>query len=705
MNRNQLGALLHPSGIAVIGASDDPNKIGGRPIAYLKKYGYRGKIYPVNPKYAEVQQLKCYPSITDVPAEIDLAIIAIPGAHVLDTLHECGRKKVKSVIIFSSGFAELGEEGRSRQREIGKIAEMYGMRIVGPNCQGVANFSIGSLATFSTTFAEGQLEVGPTAIISQSGAVSAMLYNIRKKYGRGSKYWIGTGNEADVNVAELLDCIVDDPDVRVLQLYMEDVKNAGALIAAAGKARERNKPILALKSGRTAEGSQAAQSHTGAMASEDIVFDAVFDNYGIVRLDSVVELAVFSQLFELPNRPKGNRVAVITNSGGLGVMLIDHCKEMGLELARLSEETRQRLAGVLPAFASVRNPVDVATHFLNDRELLAKLLPILTADAGVDIVVIGLGVVGRGYDVPAMIEHIVQYQGNNDAVVAFLGVGCQDDVIASFSRSGVPAFDDPVLCVKAISKYVAYHLDRREAQEEKAATHGATVKPALPKTAGFLSEYEGKRLLKEWGMPVTREMLCADEEEAVRAAATIGYPVVMKISSPYVQHKTDIGGVELNIRDEPQAREAYRRLMENGDRHVGKDNIDGVLVQEMITDRGFEISLGVKRDPAFGPVVMVASGGIYIEVLKDFRLLVPPVTKAKARKAVESLIMAPLLKGARGKKAFDVDALCDAIVSFASLVTQTDAIEEADLNPVIVREQGKGVAVVDCVLKLTSEGA
>jgi len=696
---NGLQPLLEPQNIAIIGASNDPNKIGGRPIDYLKKYGYKGDIFPINPKYSSIQSITCYPSILQVQKEIDLAIIAVPGSMVIDTLHMCGEKKVKSAVIFSSGFAEIGEEGRKAQEQIKQIAKTYKMRIMGPNCQGVGNFKTGSIATFTTSLADGKKIAGSGAIISQSGAVAAMLYNILKQYGRGVKYWIGTGNEADINVSELINYMIDDPEVNVLQVYIEDVKDSVSLIKAAEKSKKMKKPILALKSGRTLEGSKAASSHTGALASEDIVFDAVFSNYGIVRVDSVVELGLFSQVFELRKVPKGKKVAIISNSGGLGVMMIDKCKEMGLDLASFSNTTIQKLSEVLPVFVTPQNPIDVATQLLNDKDLLEKIMTVLKDDQNVDIILIGLGIIGQGYDVPKMIEHVSAAQKDSDAIIALTGVGCQKEILETFSRRGVPSFEDPNLCIKAVASYVKYHKDLQNEFDNESFEPLVTSNMIQLDRKGYLNEFESKALLKQWNLPTTREILCTSAEEAKQAAETIGFPIVMKVSSKDIQHKTEIGGIVLNIQNEEQIKEAFNKIMSNATQHVNEEKIDGILVQEMILDKGFEISLGVKRDRVFGPIIMIASGGIYIEVLKDFKLLVPPLNYSKVKDAVNSLVMAPLLKGARGKKPLDLPALYETIISFSKFVTQIESIEEVDLNPVIVLEEGKGVRIVDSIIK------
>jgi acyl-CoA synthetase (NDP forming) len=705
---NNLQALLDPQSIAVIGASNDPTKISGRPIEYLTRYGYQGSIYPINPKYSEIQGFKSYPSIGEAPAGIDLVIIAIPGQMVLDALRDCHRNQVKSCIVFSSGFAELGDEGRDIQQEMTQLANQTGMRIIGPNCQGVVNVTKGSMATFSTSFAEGELCRGSSAIISQSGAVAAMVYRIQKEdYGQGIKYWVATGNEADATVSELIEQVVSDPDVKVIQAYLEDVKDGEALIRAAKKARELHKPILALKSGKTEEGKKAASSHTGALAAEDAVFDAIFHHYGVVRVDDVIELAAFPQLFKTSKKINGKNVAILSNSGGLGVMMVDQCKALGLDLAVFRDETKRKLAEILPVFASVQNPIDVTAQLLNDRKLLSHALPIMMSDPNVDIIILALGIVGKGYDIPFIIEDLARAQQEGNQLIAVSWVGSQKGVVEQISRRGVPAFEDPSLCVRGISKFVQYNLSQQnaavESKEDVVPLHTPLEVVTSQTSNGFLSEYASKRLLRQWGLIVSTEMLVKSEEQACDAARSMGFPVVLKVSSPHIQHKTEIGGVVLNITNENDLIRAYQAIMENSKKQVPQEQIEGLLVQEMV-GKGFEISLGMKRDPAFGPMLMVASGGIYIEVLKDFQLLVPPVTNAQVRQAVQDLVMAPLLQGTRGKAKLDVDALCQTIVSFSQFVMENqDKIEEVDLNPVIVLQEGQGVKIVDALIKLSDQ--
>lgn len=709
MKSDSLNALLDPDSIAIIGASEDVEKINGRPIEYLERYGFPGDVYPVNPKRETVQGLKCFPAISQVPGPVDLAIIAIPGRSVVQALQECAQQRVKSCIVFSSGFAEMGEEGRRAQKQINEVASRSGMRVLGPNCQGVANLHTGSVASFSTCFAGGDLFEGHSAIVSQSGAVAAMVYSLQKQWSNGIKYWIATGNEADATVAEFLGKILEDPDVRVVQAYMEDIKDGEALLAAARKAQDLEKPILALKTGKTSEGKKAASSHTGALAGEDAVLDAVFRQCGIVRVRDVVELACFPQVFAQRKKARGRNVAILSNSGGLGVMMVDQCKELGLEIAKLSESTVTRLGSMLPNFASAENPIDVTTQLLNDKNLLSKALPVLTGDPNVDVIVFGLGIMGKGYDIPTVTEDIVTANRESPQVMAVSWVGGQEGVMGELASRGVPAFEDPSMCVAAMAKYVDHCLTRNSGRAlAGGATNGSKASGAPldldsyrnSSVDGFLSEYRSKEILKTWGLPVSRETLARDEEEALAAANAIGYPVAVKLSSAAVQHKTGSDALILNVQDDPQLRGVAREMLEKGVRRVGKDKVEGLLIQEMV-QQGFEISLGVNRDPVFGPVIMVASGGIYIEVLKDFQVLVPPVDRATAMQAIRGLASSPILDGARGKDALDVDALCETVVSLSQLVTAAGTqIDEVDLNPVFVMKEGHGVKIVDALIKL-----
>jgi|LGOV01.1.fsa_nt_gb acyl-CoA synthetase (NDP forming) len=706
MKNDVLDGLLAPQRIAVIGASDDISKISGRPIEYLLRYGFSGEIYPINPRREVVQGLPCYPSIKEAPGEIDLAIIAIPGEAVVAALNECAGHQVKTCVIFSSGFAEVGEQGKNIQKSISEVAAQTGMRILGPNCQGVVNLHNRSVASFSTCFAEAELAKGYSAIASQSGAVAAMVYNLQKQWGSGLKYWIATGNEADLTVSELLSKLLDDDDIRVVQAYMEDIKQPEKLLEAAKKARKLGKPILALKAGRTPEGQKAASSHTGALAGEDVVLNAIFKRHGIVAVRDVHELASFPQVFAQGKKARGRNVAILSNSGGLAVMMVDQCKEQNLELAKLSKATVDELETMLPSFGSAANPIDLTAQLLVDKKLLSNALPVLARDPGVDIILLGLGIMGKGYDIPTIVKDIASTNSSSEQLVGVAWVAGQQGVVEQFAAYDVPVFDNPTMCVDAMAKYVDFCFDvdyvhqpvLAEADEALVAVMLDGYRPYI--VDGFLSEYHSKQLLRQWDLPVSREILARNEVEAVAAASAIGYPVAVKICSAAIQHKSESGSLALNITGEAQLRQVAVEMLEKGVREVGEERFEGLLIQEMFA-AGFEISLGVKKDPTFGPVIMVASGGIYIEILKDFQLVVPPVSEQQAIYAVQRLASLPILEGARGGERLDIEALAQLISNLSSFVVQAGGrIEELDLNPVFVMKQGGGVRIVDALVKL-----
>lgn len=700
-----LSCFLNPKSIAIIGASNNPDKISGRPIEYLKRYHYQGEIYPVNPNYDTIQGLKAYKSIEDLPDGIDLVVIAIAATHVMDTLKTCIKKRVKSCMIFSSGFAEMGEDGRAHQEKISKIAKDSDILVIGPNCQGVANLKDRSMATFSTAFVEGELVTGPSAILSQSGAVAAMVYNMQKDEGGGIKYWVSTGNESDVSIPRIVNYILEDPDINVVQLYIESIKDKEEIVSIAKKSKELDKPILIFKPGKTEEAQQAARSHTGALAAQDVVIDKVLNHYGLIRVDDINELSSFVKVFKLSKRVKGKNVAILSNSGGLGVMMVDKCKEFGLNIAKFKKSTIERLSDVLPVFASVQNPIDVTAQLLNDKDLLSKTIPILMDDENIDIILFGLGIIGKGYEIERIMSEIIEAQKTGEKLISVAWVGSAKGKCAEFNRNGVPAFEDPTMCMKAVAKYADYCTENRRLNFDKLneldgyqSELNESVKH-LKSTNGFLSEYDSKSLLKQY-LPIGDIHLVKDQSQLENVSGKLNYPVVMKINSSEIQHKSEVGGVKLNIKNEKELLEAYDEFLMNDKLPKTNGKVE-VLIEKMV-EPGFEISLGLKKDPIFGPIIMVASGGIYIEVLKDFQLLIPPVTTEDAKGAINSLTMSPLLYGARGKAKKDVDGLCEVIVQFSNFVMKNQAIlEEVDLNPIIVGDEGKGVNVVDALIKLS----
>ncbi|NMH98770.1 acetate--CoA ligase family protein [Pseudonocardia acidicola] len=691
-----LTALLDPASIAVIGASDDPDKIGGRLLRFLSDYGFAGKVLPVNPTRDTVQGLPALRAADQLPEGVDLAVVVTAAGAAPDAVAACARRGVRACVVLSSGFAELGGDGERVQREMVATARAHGMRLLGPNCQGVANLASGAVTSFSSTFTNFPLRDGAVAIVSQSGAVAGMLAALQHPHATGLRYWVATGNEADVTVAELIDAVLDDPGVRVVQAYGEHLADAPRLAAAAEKARRSGKAVLMVKAGATEAGAKAAGSHTGALAQPEVVVEAFLRRHGVVRARSLGELSELSRVFGTSVPVRGNRLAIVSNSGGLGVMMADAAVAGGLELAELTEGTRKALRAVLPSFAAVGNPVDVTGQIVQQPRVLTDVLPLLAADPWVDIVLVALGIVGPTYDIDAIVSDIAALHAEaatRGVLVAAASVGGRPDLGERLTARGVPTFDDDAACVRAVARFAEHCEWLRRTPPPAAAPLAVPLPEGAP--PGFLSEHAGKALMAAWELPVVPGRLVPSPAAAARV--DLGYPLVVKLCSPAAAHKTELGAVRLGLTHADAVERAAAEVLAAG-RTAGVTPIEGVLVERMVRG-GVEISLGATWDPVFGPTVLVGSGGVHVEVLRDFQLLIPPLDRAGVADALRALAIHPLLTGARGAEPLDVDALVDLVLRFSTHFAATGgALPEIDLNPVFVLRDG--VVVADALVRV-----
>jgi acyl-CoA synthetase (NDP forming) len=683
-----LRAALEPRSIAVVGASDNPHKVGGRPILYMKRYGYRGAIYPINPGRAEVQGLKAYASIGEVPQAPDLAVIAVAGDEAVRAVEDCAAKGVRVAVVMTSGFGEIGAEGQRSQERMAAAARAAGMRLVGPNCQGLANFATGAVANFSTVFNEIEARDGPVAIVSQSGACSQAIYVLARQRGLDVRHVHATGNEADVTVADLAAEIVKEDGVRLVLLYMEAIQRPQILAQAAGFARARDLPIVAVKAGRTASGVRAASSHTGALASEDRVIDAFFAKHAIWRAADPQELVDTGGLYLAGGRPKGRRFVAVSNSGASCVMAADAAEELGLELPQFDEATKARLKKVLPAFATAANPLDVTGGLLNDSGLIGGSLEALGEADACDLLMLAIPIAGAGYDVPRFARDAAAFRSRHGKSIALAAP--QPEVRAEFEKLGVPAFAREREAMLALRQLAAHSALLRK--KPKAA--GAAAAPAVPRgTERFLDEFESLALLARAGIAVVEHRLCRSEDEARAAFRALGPKVVVKACSSSVPHKTEQGLVRLGVQDEDAVARAFRELKPR------LPAADGVLVARQAAARR-ELALGARLDPVFGPVVMLGDGGIYLEALKDFRLLLPPFDEADALEALAQLRVAPLLEAQRGKAPLDKAAVARMAVALGDAMLGWGArVASVDLNPVMVLDDGAGALAVDALIE------
>jgi len=684
-----LRAALAPRSIAIVGASDNPHKVGGRPILYMKRYGYKGAIYPINPGRAEVQGLKAYAAIGDVPEAPELAVIAVAGDEAVRAVEECAARGVKVAVVMTSGFGELGAEGKRAQERMAAAAKAANMRLVGPNCQGLANFATGAVANFSTVFHEIEGRDGPVAIVSQSGACSQAIYILARQRGLDVRHVHATGNEADVTVADLAEEIVKEEGIRLLLLYMEAIQRPAVLARAAEFARARDLPIVAVKAGRTESGVRAAASHTGALASEDRVIDAFFARHAIWRAADPQELVSAGQLYLSGGRPQGRRFVAVSNSGASCVMAADAAEEIGLELPQFAAGTKAKLKQALPAFATPSNPLDVTGALLSDSGLVGAALEVLGEEDACDLLMLAIPIAGAGYDVPRFARDAAAFRARHGKSVALAAP--QAEVRAEFEKLGVPAFArerDAMLALRQLAAHSALLRQRPVAARVQAA-------PALPAgRARFLDEFESLALLAQAGVAVVEHRLCRGEAEARAAFGALGPKVVVKACSASVPHKTEQGLVRVGLQSEDAVAQAFR------DFKPRLPAADGVLVARHAAGRR-ELALGARLDPHFGPVVMVGDGGIALEALKDFRLLLPPFSREEVLAALAGLRMAPLLGALRGQPPLDVGAYAGMAVRLGeAMLGWGEQVASVDVNPVMLFEQGRGALAVDALVEL-----
>lgn len=690
-------SLLAPRSVAVLGASDNPIKAGGRPIDYMQRHGYAGRIYPVNPKRAEIQGLAAYPDLAALPDSPDVVVISVAGTEAEQAIEQCIAVGAKGAVIYSSGFAELGEAGAAQQQRLVARARAGGLRLFGPNTQGVANFATGAVLHFSTMINEEAPQDGPVAIVSQSGAGSSIVYGGLRRKGIGVRYMVATGNEADVTAAETLRAIAEDDAVRVMLLYVESLRDPDVLAQAARIAHARDVPILAVKAGRTRAGQLTASSHTGAMAGEDALADAFLRQHGILRVNDFRELSEYAQIFAGGQRPRGRKVVAISNSGATCVLAADAAESHGLDLCQFDTPGTAALRAVLPGYVSARNPIDMTTALLGQPQIYGQTLDAVAAQRQADMIFVGFPIGGEGYDFADFSAQTGRFASASGVPVAVSAN--QEWVAQAFRAQGVPVFDSERAAMQALA-LLAEHGERREAA--LAAPLPAGV-PAQTAPAEALDEVRSLAELAAAGLPVVAHRLCHSADDVRRAVAELGAPVVAKGVSPDITHKSEHGLVKLNLSGEAAALAAFDEI----DRMLRRMEVrhGGVLLARQ--QRGaFELAVGAHIDPAYGPVVMVGQGGVLVEALQDVQFLVAPFTASQAREAIGRLRIAPAFAALRGMEAVDLDPLADMLVRLGDwMVAAGGTVHSVDANPVIVARGAVAPVLVDAVVIRAGETA
>lgn len=697
--------LWHPRGVAVIGASNNPQSLGAKPIHYLVKHGYPGAIYPVNPRYEEVQGLSCYPTVSACPGPVDLALVMVAADRVPAAMQDCAAKGVPYAMVLSAGFAESGADGARLQAEMLAIARAAGIRVIGPNCIGLVSPPTPMVAGFSPFFARADFKPGNLGLVTQSGALGFGITSLALEGHLRLSRVINTGNESDLSSAEIVADFIEDDVTRAILVYNEGMHDAERWPALAEQALARQKPIIVMKTGRSDAGSRAAASHTAALSGDDKVWSAVFDQFGIIRADDVEDLLDLALGFSQPRLPRGNRVGVLTTSGGAGILAADACTEVGLAVPELTGKTRDELEKVIPSFGAAQNPVDVTAQVIADREVFRNCLRIMAADPGLDMLLCCFCVL-QGEEADRIVEDLltVAAETNKPFLVARTGAEHLAPAAArTLIEGGLPTYRTPARAARVAAALLRQHQaqERVAARGPRAAVSERTLPAGWPAAGEALTERAAKALLAAEGLPVTQERLAATADAAAAAAAAIGYPVVMKIESPDILHKSDVGGVELNLGDAAAVRAAFDRIMAAAKAHRPDARIAGVLVQEQVSG-GVEVLVGVTPSP-LGATITVGLGGVLVEVLKDASLRLAPVERAEARAMVDNLKGAPLLQGVRGRPPADIEALVDVIVRVAELAAAWPGAWELDLNPVLVLPAGQGVRIADALLVARSD--
>ena len=689
-----LTPLLAPRSIAVLGASSDATRIGGRPIAYMRAQGFKGALYPVNPNRSEIQGLKAYASVADLPETPDVAIVAVPADLAAPAIEDLAKRGVKGVVMFTAGFAEMDEAGAVKQDAMVAVARAAGMRILGPNCLGVFDARRSYYATFSSSFDSGWPVLGRIGIASQSGAYGTHLYTLARNRGIGASLCVMTGNEGDVTVGECIGWLAENDEVDVIAVYAEGIREAPGLIAALEAARAAKKPIVMQKVGRSELGEKAAKSHTASIAGDDAVTETVMREFGVYRARNSEEMLDIAHTATRKIYPVSNSLGVITVSGGAGVLISDVAESLGLAMPEMPLDAQKKLRDLVP-FCAPRNPVDATAQVSNDVTLVKTFTESMVRDGGYASVLGFFSMTASSRRWPAIREQLNVVKTENPDRLYVLSVIVQPDRRDELEADGWVVHEDPTRAVTAIDA-----MGRFGAGFAARPGAPAPAVPAVTLPASAPSEAEAKQLLATAGIASAPEAACSTVDDAVRAAERFGFPVVMKILSPDILHKSEIGGVLLDVADAGAVRSGFALLLERAKAAAPSARIDGVLVAKQLKG-GVECILGIHRDPVFGPMAMFGLGGIFVEVLKDVVFHRCPFGTDTAEAMIRSIKGAPLLLGARGRQKADIAALADMLSRLSAFaVAAGDGLASVDLNPVFAMPEGEGAFAVDAVIEL-----
>ena len=698
MSIYNLERIFNPTSLAVVGASERAGSIGNALMKNIMAGGYKGRIFPVNPKHKTICGLEASASILDIGSSVDLAVIATPIVKVPGLIRECVQAKIAGAIVLSAGGKEIGEKGREIEDEIRKEAARGDLRIIGPNCIGIVSAKAGLNASFASLMPLS----GKLAFVSQSGAICAAILDLSIKEGIGFSHFVSIGSMLDVDFGDLINYLGNDPGVKSIVLYMENLTNVRKFMSAA-RAISRVKPIVLLKSGRSKAGAAAASSHTGALAGEDVIYDAAFKRAGIQRVDTISELFDCAELMAKQPLPAGPGLGIITNGGGPGVMAADALSAHGIEPVALSPETLQKLNDILPPFWSRSNPVDILGDASPERWKRAMDVCLSAREIFGLVIIFVPQALSSGTGVAEAVSDLIRSRPCPPIFAVWMGGESVEEGRQILNREGIPTYDTPERAVAAFVHMYAYKRNLELIQEipsrmPRALTFDREkareiVEAALKDDGSLLTEVESKALLKAYGIPVNPTEAAENEEQALLLARNLGYPMAMKIHSRDISHKSDAGGVQLNLRSERDVQNARREILKNARAYDAKAEILGVTIQPMAGPYDYEVILGSKRDPLFGPIILFGMGGIMTEILKDQAIALPPLNRLLARRLMESTKVYRMLKGYRNRPPARLDLLEETLIRLAQLVSDFPEIVELDINPMVL--SADGVCAID----------